>query len=291
VYTSELQEKGTRMDVPKRLTMSDTIDDATGWTPDSRAILFESNRTGKFQIFKQSLDRDTAEPLTQGPEDQRGARATPDGAWILYWGTAIDRDPPPVARRLMRLSTSGGSPEQVLEAPIQGDPVVDCPSRSGGSCVYSHREQGDLVFQELDPLHGLGKELARSKGFSTWSISPDGTRIAFLSGKGPRILNLRTGAGQDVHVPFGFLSVTWAGDGDALFVSTGYKIVRIELDGKSSVLLDRGRNQRYISTFASPDGRYLAFSQTTFEANMWMFQNFDSSEEFVGKLGFWPFAK
>ena len=79
------------------------------------------------------------------------------------------------------------------------------------------------------------------------------------------------------------MSQTWAGDGDALFVSTGYKIVRIGLDGKTSVLLDRGRNQRYISTFASPDGRYLAFSQRTFEANMWMLQNLDSSEEFVTK--------
>jgi hypothetical protein len=34
---------------------------------------------------------------------------------------------------------------------------------------------------------------------------------------------------------------------------------------------------------ASPDGHYLAFSQMTFKANMWMLQNFDSSEEVVAK--------
>jgi eukaryotic-like serine/threonine-protein kinase len=274
VYIGGFLERGTRLDVPRRLTMSDTRDYANGWTPDSRAILFESNRTGKFQIFKQPLDRDTAEPLIQGPEEQRGARATPDGAWILYWTTAVDRDPPPAARRLMRLPASGGSPEQVLETPIAQDPVFDCPARPSGSCVYSHREQGDLVFQELDPLHGLGKELARAKGNSNWSISPEGTRIAVLSGNGPRILDLRNGAAQDVGVRLGFYSVTWAADGNALLVSTGYRIVRIELDGKTRVLLDRGRDQRLYSTWASPDGRYLAFSQQTFEANMWLLQNF-----------------
>jgi Tol biopolymer transport system component len=77
------------MDVPKRLTLSDTTDDASGWTPDSRAILFDSNRTGKFQIFKQSLDRDAPEPLTQGLQEQRGATATPDNAWILYWARQL----------------------------------------------------------------------------------------------------------------------------------------------------------------------------------------------------------
>jgi hypothetical protein len=54
---------------------------------------------------------------------------------------------------------------------MQREPFFDCPSRPGASCVYSHREQGDLVFQELDPLRGLGSELARSQGTSNWSIS------------------------------------------------------------------------------------------------------------------------
>jgi Tol biopolymer transport system component len=83
VYITELKDNGTRGEPPRRLTISDTRDLADGWTPDSKSILFESDRTGRIQIFKQQLDLDAAEPLTQGTEDKHGAKATPDGAWIL----------------------------------------------------------------------------------------------------------------------------------------------------------------------------------------------------------------
>jgi Tol biopolymer transport system component len=66
-------------------------------------------------------------------------------------------------------------------------------------------------------------------------------------------------------------------DGNALFASaaqsTEYLIVRIELDGKTHVLLNRGRNQWLGSLVPSPDGRYLAFRQQTFENNVWLLEN------------------
>ena len=127
VYVGELKEKGTHMDSPRRLTFSDSNDSPDAWTPDSRAVLFESNRTGRLEIFKQMLEQDTAEPLIQGPDDETGATFTPDGAWILYWATANSGKPPPASKRLMRLPTSGGPPEKVLEAPIAADPFSRVP--------------------------------------------------------------------------------------------------------------------------------------------------------------------
>jgi hypothetical protein len=40
------------------------------------------------------------------------------------------------------------------------------------------------------------------------------------------------------------------------------------------MLLDRGRNQWLASALPSPDGRYLAFSQQTFDYNVWLVKNF-----------------
>jgi Tol biopolymer transport system component len=53
VYLAELKEEGTRLDSPTRLTVSDSEDYPTGWTPDSKTVLFSSDRIGRSQIFKQ----------------------------------------------------------------------------------------------------------------------------------------------------------------------------------------------------------------------------------------------
>jgi len=279
VYVGELKENGTRLDSTTRLTLSDSKDFPDAWARDSTAILFESDRAGKFQIFRQQREHDTAQALIQGPDDERSATLSPDGAWILYWTTAHG-ELPPTSMRLMRSPTSGGSPEQVLEVPIEATPGFDCPSHPGSSCIFSRPEPDHLVFYALDPLQGLSKEVARTQGptgRSEWSISPDGTRIAVEIANGLRIIDLRKGTERNLPFPWRLWSLSWAPDGRALFAaaqSTEYLIVRIELDGKTRVLLDRGRNQWLGFASPSPDGRYLAFSQQSFDSNVWLLENF-----------------
>jgi len=121
------------------------------------------------------------------------------------------------------------------------------------------------------------------KGLS-WTISPDGFHIAVQSGERPhqqiRILGLRNKTESTLKLPNWFViwGSSWAADGNALFASvshmTSYQIVRIELNGRTNVLLDRGRNQWLGSAIASPDGRHLGFTQQSFESNVWLLENF-----------------
>jgi serine/threonine protein kinase/WD40 repeat protein len=281
VYVGALADNGTRLEVPRRLTLSDSNDFPNVWMRDGKSVLFESNRTGRFQIYKQQVDQDTAEPLVQGSDDERSAALSPDGASILYWTTGVGGSALPAVTRLMRLPTSGGSPEQILEAPVETAPSFDCPSHSGSFCVLGRPEQGHMSFYALDPVHGLGKEVARMQGTIVpfLAISPDGARIAVTSGDQIHILDLRRGTERAVPVPNGLRirSLAWAADGNALFAgaqSTGYFIGRIEMDGKIRVLLDRGRNHFVSSPSPSLDGRQLAFTEQTFESNSWLLENF-----------------
>ncbi len=57
VYVGELKESGTRLDPPRRLTVSDTRDLPNAWTPDSRTVLFESDRTGRRQNLQAAARR------------------------------------------------------------------------------------------------------------------------------------------------------------------------------------------------------------------------------------------
>ena len=186
----------------------------------------------------------------------------------------------------MRLPAAGGSPERVSEFPQ--DISFQCPSGLGDSCVLGGVEGDDLIFYALSPLKGKGKELARTKlGTVTgldWMISPDGSRIAIqydAMRRQVRVLDVRSGTQHDLTLPQGWTlwGVNWAPGGDALLMSaqsrsTGYMIARMELDGKTQVLLNRGRNQWLWYLRLSRDGRHLAFSAKTWEGNVWMLENF-----------------
>jgi Tol biopolymer transport system component len=287
IYVGELKDGGTRLASPKRLTVSESADFPSGWMRDSRTILFQSNRTGRSQVFRQQMEQGTPERLMMGPDDEEGAELSPDGRWILYWSSARGGDTPHATRRLMRFPVLGGSPEQVLQARIDDAADFDCPVRPASSCVFSLWDRGRLIFYALDATQGRGKELARIElGSSTdldWRVSPEGLRIAVLIKdhlpEQLRILDFRDGTERNLPLPDGWhvWSLSWIADGNALLAaarSTTYFITRIELDGKTRVLLNANINQSFDSPSPSPDGRHLAFSQRTRESNAWLLENF-----------------
>ncbi|MGD0630561.1 MAG: protein kinase [Terracidiphilus sp.] len=288
VYFAELQDAGARLVSPKRLTLSESQDFPGGWIAGNTAILFASNRTGRGQIFRQRLGQDNAEPVIDGPDDQSQPELSPDGQWILYWSSPYAVGGAPAAKeRLMRLPVSGGSPEEVLEVGVDPALAFHCPVRPVSACVLSRWENGQLIFYGLDPVGGQGKELARTKlGMAAnpdWSVSFDGSAIAISSRdqlrEKIRVLNLRDSSERNISLPHGWLiwNVDWSADGKALFAAvqtTGYFIARVELDGKTRVLLDQGRVHWLSYPRVSPDGRFLAFSERTYESNAWLLENF-----------------
>jgi hypothetical protein len=167
---------------------------------------------------------------------------------------------------------------------IEPTEAFDCPTRSGDFCIVTRSEHGFLIFDKLDPVRGLGTEVARiaAPADAPFGISPDATHIAVavgnrLSGQ-VHILDSRNNTEQTIPLPSAWQIhyVVWAADGNALFAavhSTNYLLARIELDGKTHVLLDRGRNRFLDDPLPSPDGRQLAFAQQTFEANFWLLEN------------------
>jgi len=289
VYISELKENGKRLDSPRPFTVSDSIDDPNAWFPDSKTLIFDSNRGGgRWQLYRQPVGGDTAEPLVQGPENAQDADLTADGAWILYRASQASAATSSLTTvKLMRIRTSGGSPELIAEVPLNPSFNLHCSNRGKSTCLLSRWERGELVFYSFDPLRGQGSQVSQTRmemaSDLDWSLSPDGSRIAVKSAdqmRGQiRILDLRDGTERNVSLPQGWYlwSLSWSADGNALFAAAQaatYFFVRIELDGKMQVLLDRGRNQWLGHPYPSPDGRYVAFCQQSFDSNAWLLENF-----------------
>jgi protein involved in plasmid replication-relaxation len=88
VYFADLKEKAGSGVSTNRLTLSRSADFFTGWTRDGGSILFQSDRTGRDQIFRQQLGRNVAELLIQSSDDEESGQLSPDEQWILYWAEA-----------------------------------------------------------------------------------------------------------------------------------------------------------------------------------------------------------
>ncbi|HWU37190.1 MAG TPA: hypothetical protein VN203_06025, partial [Candidatus Acidoferrum sp.] len=69
VYLGELAAGGMRMSPPRRLTNDELVNLPLAWTPDSKAVLFESNRNDTWGIFKQGISQEAAEAVVTGPAD------------------------------------------------------------------------------------------------------------------------------------------------------------------------------------------------------------------------------
>jgi Tol biopolymer transport system component len=120
------------LETPRRLTLEDSHDVPLAWIADSKAVVFSSDRTGVWKLYRQALDQAQAEPLTTGPDENRFARLSPDGRWVLYSSRARDETR---FARYKRVSLSGGPPELVMQT--QPGAEIGCPVSPATECILT----------------------------------------------------------------------------------------------------------------------------------------------------------
>ena len=96
VYVAEIKTDGA-LGAPQRLSQDERRNIPFSWTPDSKSVIFTSDRDGAFHIFKQSIDQLAPDLLVGGDQNVQGARLNPDGSEILYLlnPSPTDADPEP----------------------------------------------------------------------------------------------------------------------------------------------------------------------------------------------------
>jgi len=281
VYVADLEASGRRLREPRHFILDESNNYAQDWTNDSKSIVFTSDRTGQFAIYKQSLDDDTPELISTGAGSFRDTPVTPDGKWLfgIPWKPGDTKEPD----RLMRIPLKGGQPEVVTTILGGG---IQCSRPPSSTCVLGERtEDGKHVtLTAIDPLQGRGRELTRFERegeFSFFDVSPDGTRLAVSSNpQGPiHILSLRGQAEHVIPAKFNRLmgDIFWAADGMGLYVTDEAKrntvLSYLELNGRTHVLWqNRGGGGMWARP--SPDGRHLAIVNWSSNNNFWMMENF-----------------
>ena len=288
-YLGELAAGGTRMNPPRRLTNDEASDDPTGWTPDSKAVLFDSNRNGTWGIYKQGIGQETSEPLLTGPQDDSGPRLSADGAWILYVESPRTTANPAPPLRLMRIPASGGVSQFVMETRNTLD--FGCARAPASLCVIFETSQNrkQMMITPFDPLKGRGKVLRTieedpSHTYSETQLSPDGSTVSISRAGEPeihiRLLSLSGGPDREFTLK-GWSNITgldWSPDGKGFYCgsvsSQGGTLLHVDMAGNALVLWQHKGGEGPIWGVPSPDGHYLAIRAMVTSSNVWMLEGF-----------------
>src|SRR6202030_2117001 len=287
VYVSEFSAKTGKASTPRRLTLDEADDIPFDWTPDSKAVIFISNRTGKRNIFRQRINESSAEMLGLGPEEKGICRVSPDGTQILYLPSYTGKDATgkdaAKRSRVMRAPLDGGAPQLVAAAP--GIANIACSRAPASMCIYSQQSSTELIFTAFDPVNGNSHEVARvqrESGIEDSGLSPDGQLIAVITvgAKNIQLLSLAGQPNREIVLKnwSSFSSIDWAADSKGLFVTsnpTGWKssLLYVDLAGNAHQLWQvKGASQSW--GIASRDGKYLAIPAPTISSNVRMAEGY-----------------
>jgi Tol biopolymer transport system component len=279
IYIGTLQLHGNRLDALHRLTLEEAYNGPTAWTPDGKAILFDSDRYGQARIYKQEIDKDTADLISSGPGTQQLARISPDGSWILY--ISIHDTAGRLNTRLMRIPLAGGAAQEVFAGQIDD---LSCSHEARGACVLAESRGNASIVYLLDPIKGRGpKVLQTSVDAGSPAISWDGQHIAFVLPGAPRnrirIVDLHGGTEGETTVSGAELLQTldWSVDGTGFFSGEvrqeTTRLLYVERNGASHILWTQPTTMFTVWGIPSPDGRYLATLKGNASANVWMVEN------------------
>ncbi len=264
---------------PRRLTLDSNDNIADAWTLDSKAVLFVSNRNGTWKLFKQNIDETTPEVLVEGAGISL-PRLSADGTQVLYLSAPGSTDVSFPAS-LMSKPLAGGPPHLVLQE--KGIINLECAQAPSKLCVFSNLVGSDLIFRSFDLEHGAGPEVVRvPNGYTNWSISPDGTKLAvFLDQHRIRFISTETAEARDVTVKdWDLNNGDWSADSKTIFAESfkpkGVQVI-LEIDqaGKAKVVLEGSANTEFYCLYQSPDGQHgLLLEAIPAENNAWMVDNF-----------------
>lgn len=296
IYVSEINAASQ---APNRITFDNSNEYPHAWTPDEDSIIFESERSGHYTLYKQRLTERIPTKLVEDASIDVVPQTSPDGKWILFLRKPKSDSP----YLIYRIPMAGGKAEAVPNVgPFDEFRCTGAKTKAGakdpgarGRCVVRSVSDSQFIFHELDPLTGKGRELTRCPWsrflFGDWSLSfsgsfvalPDHDRIPSVI----RVINLDNpgqGANQgDYEVTLkdapGIGGLAWTADDQGWIGGFMREIEKptIRLNSGDLRYIDKSGRSRVITQTVglsfgvpAPSGKRFAFVNGIMSSNVWL---------------------
>jgi len=164
-----------------RFTFGSSANIGPVWSPDSKEIVFSSNRDGAYNLYRKPADGSRAEQLLlKTPEHKRALSWSHDGRFLLYGASKNAGD-----EKMWALPMTG-EPNPVALTHSNFDETDGQVSPDGRWIAYESKESGQYEVYV--------REFSASGGFSEtggkWMVSKDGGVLPRWSGDGKELVYL-----------------------------------------------------------------------------------------------------
>jgi Tol biopolymer transport system component/DNA-binding winged helix-turn-helix (wHTH) protein len=281
---------------PIRLTFDDRMVSSVAWTADSSAIIFSSNRAGKYSLWKVSVAGGTPERLPVGSEDAFAPAVSRAGT-LAYTQTSSTWSIRRVDLKSSKTPTASlWSSTQQDSAPQfspDGSKIAFQSWRSGSQEIWVSSSDGSSPVK----LTSFEKSLT---GSPSWA--PDGTQLTFDARPEGRshIYSIRLDGGLPRNLTggdFNDIVPSWSRDGRWIYFGSNrsgpWQIWRVPSEGGSPQQVTKQGG--FVGT-ESYDGQWLYFAKAD-SPGVWRTPVTGGDEQKivdqprVGYWGYWCLAK
>jgi Tol biopolymer transport system component/DNA-binding winged helix-turn-helix (wHTH) protein len=137
----------------KQLTPAGYVDEHPTATADGRFIVFQSNRSGNYEVWRMNTDGSGLLQVTKGGDNEQPS-VSPDGKWVVYVSTHLSTRLPSGERlgTLWRVALEGGAPLRISDGAAAWPRVS--PDGQLIACEYSTLTGSPQMKLALVPIAG-----------------------------------------------------------------------------------------------------------------------------------------
>jgi Tol biopolymer transport system component len=266
IWRAPLVENGKGV-APTKIVSSTLRDESPSYSPDGKKFVFNSTRSGSFELWVCEADGENPSQLTNFGGPLTGTpRWSPDGRWIAF-DSRVAGNPD-----IFVIGSEGGSPRR-LTAEASED-IVPSWSRDSRFIYFASTRSGSLQIWKMPAEGGPARQLTQRGGFEGYE-SADGKYFYYMKGRNvtaPGIWRVPAEGGEetlffDQHRAGVWRS--WAVTAQGIYFVTGERPARTVIEyfnfatGKIKVV---ARPEKEILTgtlglSVSPDGKWLLYTQ------------------------------
>jgi len=206
IWRAELPAPGRQtqpLAAPGKFITSTALEEGPQFSPDGKRIVFQSTRTGDYEIWRCAADGSNLVQLTHFGGPLTGTpRWSPDGREIVF-------DSRPAGHsQVFVINAEGGQPRQVTSGDAESG-VADW-SADGKWIYYGSSRSGSWEIWKIPAQGGAAVQLTHQGGFAPES-SRDGKFIYYAKGRDlPGIWRVPVDGGEEVKILDGPPATGWA---------------------------------------------------------------------------------